>query len=188
MTGSSEDFPGFEAFFRVDHAPLVAFLIKLGFEREVAADAAEEAMLALLQCWSEVGKPRAYVRSAARHAAIRQVQRDRERLPRTVAGGWVTPDHTGDPYDRVDDELDAIGVMTRLLSALPERQRLVFAWHLDGFSNIDIAEHLEMRPTTVSSTLRHARNRLQELIGNPPHRPAALEGGAHLGQLPRRDV
>jgi RNA polymerase sigma-70 factor (ECF subfamily) len=187
VTDASESYPGFEEFYRADHARLVTFLIKLGFDRELAADAAEEAMLAVLQCWSDVRNPRAYVRAAARHAAIHQVERDRERLPRSIAGGWSTPEHA-DPFDGVDEAMDALNLMTRLLGRLPEKQRLIFAWHLDGFTNIEIAHYLEMRPATVSSNLRHARNRLRLSLGDPPQFPVALEGGARHDQFPRRDV
>lgn len=55
----------FDAFFRADFPPLVAFLCKAGFEVEIARDVAVEAMLHALEAWPVPEDPRAWVRRVA---------------------------------------------------------------------------------------------------------------------------
>ena len=141
----------FDAFFRADFPPLVAFLCKSGFEVETARDVAAEAMLHALEAWPALEDPRAWVRRVA------------SRL--LDAAGDVRADWTlaGDPRDDeklsalVDQHADLLG----LLAALPGQQRMVLAWSLDGFTPAQIAEALRIAPATVRSNLRHVRERLR---------------------------
>jgi RNA polymerase sigma-70 factor (ECF subfamily) len=141
----------FDAFFRADFPPLVAFLCKAGFEVETARDVAAEAMLHALEAWPVTGDPRAWVRRVA------------GRLLDTSGG--PEPDWTlaGDPQDDaalaglVEQHSGLLG----LLASLPGQQRLVLTWSLDGFTPSQIAEALRIAPATVRSTLRHVRERLR---------------------------
>ena len=58
-----------------------------------------------------------------------------------------------------------------MVRRLPERQRHVFAWHLEGFSCGQIAKIEQMTEATVRSHLRHARDRLAQWL-----QPATQEG------------
>ncbi|WP_439382023.1 RNA polymerase sigma factor [Amycolatopsis lexingtonensis] len=143
----------FDAFFRADFAPLVAFLCKAGFEVETARDAAAEAMVHALEAWPALDDPRAWVRRVA---------------GRLLDGaGDARADWTlaGDP--REDRELavlvDQHAGLIDLLASLPGRQRMVLAWSLDGFTPAQIADALRIAPATVRSTLRHVRERLRRL-------------------------
>ena len=49
------------------------------------------------------------------------------------------------------------------LSGRP-RQRQVLAWSLDGFSPKEIAEHLQMTPEAVRSSLSLARHAVAEIL------------------------
>lgn len=147
--------------FRDDYGPLVAFLRKSGFGRDQAEDAASEAMTCAYESWSQIESPRAWVRTVAYRIACSQAKRAHEEAPRALAGGWVTS---------IQDDIDDIDVVEAaeerdellgLLQQLPGQQRLVMAWHLDGFRTKEISEGLGMPPATVRSTLRHARNRLK---------------------------
>lgn len=150
----------FDEFFRRDFGRLVAFLIKMGFGREHAQDAAAEAMCAAFRQWNTLSRPTAWVRSAAYRIATKQVRRDRDDIKHAIAGGWLEDINTSDTGDREDwSELLA------LLSGLPCTQRLVFVWRLDGFTPAEIALQLQMTPSTVRSTLRHARHRLKTQLG-----------------------
>jgi DNA-directed RNA polymerase specialized sigma24 family protein len=61
------------------------------------------------------------------------------------------------------DQADQVGPdqAVRAIQQLPRQQRLVMAWHLDGFDTKEISDQLNMPPATVRSHLRHARGRLK---------------------------
>lgn len=151
----------FDEFFRDEYGPLLAFLQKIGFERAQAEDAASEAMACACQGWSRINQsPRGWVRKAAYRIACDQVSRARDEPLRAVAGGWAVPCH----YDAdVIVLIEEQKLIVRLLQQLPQQQRLVIAWHLDGFDTNEVSDQLNMPPATVRSTLRHARKRLRGL-------------------------
>ncbi|MGW4526623.1 RNA polymerase sigma factor [Amycolatopsis sp. NPDC004378] len=142
---------GFDAFFRADFPPLVAFLCKAGFEVETARDVAAEAMLHALEAWPTLEDPRAWVRRVAGRLLD--------------AAGDARADWTpaGDPQD--DEKLAALvdqhAGLIDLLASLPGQQRMVLAWSLDGFTPTQIANALRIAPATVRSNLRHVRERLR---------------------------
>lgn len=161
----------FDEFFRSDLLPLIAFLRKAGFEREDAQDAAAEAMTCAFRRWRTVQQPRAWVRKVAFRIAARQVQRSRDSLARTTVNGLEDARHQEeDQTAAVDERLRILN----LLNGLPHQQRIAMAWHLEGFSAPEIAEHMEIQASTVRSALRYARQKLRaEWHG---------EGGAFDGQ------
>jgi RNA polymerase sigma-70 factor (ECF subfamily) len=141
----------FDAFFRADFAPLVAFLCKAGFEVEAARDVAAEAMLHALEAWPTLEDPRAWVRRVAGRLLD---------APGDARADWTL---AGDPRD--GEELAGLveqhAGLIDLLASLPGKQRMVLAWSLDGFTPAQIAEALRIAPATVRSTLRHVRERLR---------------------------
>ena len=148
----------FDAFFRAEFPPLVAFLCKAGFEVETARDVAAEAMLHALEAWPVAGDPRAWIRGVA------------GRLSDAAGDARADWSLAGDPRD--DEELAALvekhAGLIDLLASLPGRQRMVLAWSLDGFTPAQIAEALRITPSTVRSTLRHVRERLRRQQGARP--------------------
>ncbi|MGK3202915.1 RNA polymerase sigma factor [Amycolatopsis sp. MEPSY49] len=155
----------FDAFFRADFPPLVAFLCKAGFEVEIARDVAVEAMLHALEAWPVPEDPRAWVRRVAGRLldAVDDARAD-----------W-TPD---DPQD--DEKLavlvDQHAGFIDLLASLPGQQRMVLAWSLDGFTPTQIANALRIAPATVRSNLRHVRERLRRHRAAPPGDQRDREG------------
>ncbi|GAA3879168.1 sigma-70 family RNA polymerase sigma factor [Saccharothrix violaceirubra] len=147
----------FDEFFRADFARLIAYLGKLGFRREDAEDAAEEAMTILYTRWSQVEHPGAWVRSAARRCASRFARREQERGAREALGG--TLGHDGAHH------VEEVLWLTDELARLPTRERDVVALRVEGFSAAEIATILAVRPATVRSHLRNARKRLLTCTG-----------------------
>ncbi|MFE2751121.1 RNA polymerase sigma factor [Actinosynnema sp. NPDC059335] len=152
---------GFDEFFRRELTPLVAFVRRAGFGLEQAKDAAQEAMTRAYEEWSRLRWPRAWVRTVAYRTAVVEAARTRDGLLRAVSGGWTVSTHD-------DPDVAALGEehewLLRALGSLPERQRLVMAWFLDGFDQAEIADQLDASPTTVRSNLRHARTALKTLF------------------------
>ncbi|MFI9008814.1 RNA polymerase sigma factor [Actinosynnema sp. NPDC053489] len=148
----------FDEFFRRELAPLVAFVRRAGFGWEQAKDAAQEAMIKAYQDWTGIRRPRAWVRSVAHRVAVAEVVRARDGVLRAVSGGWTASTHHDPDVAALGEEHERL---LAALRALPGRQRLVMAWHLDGFDHVEIAAQLDVPPTTVRSNLRHARNALK---------------------------
>lgn len=150
----------FEAFFRRQYPSLVRHLALQRFGRDVAADAAQNAMLKLLLATRPIECPEAWIRLVAKHEALDMV--DRAGRERTVArrSAQVGEHH---PSTTPQDALAEGGLVLDQLRKLPPRQREVMAWHLDGFTPSEIAENLGISRATVDSNLRHARERLRAL-------------------------
>jgi RNA polymerase sigma-70 factor (ECF subfamily) len=150
----------FTAFFDRDFDRLVGFLCKSGYDREIARDAAAEAMTELLRQWSEVTAPKAWVRTVGSRIAFRLLAEGPRSVKAAIAGCWSTTDRADDRTRAVVEEQPAV---VALLRQLPDVQREVMAWHLDGFDPAEIAAITGSTPTTVRSNLRHARERMKQL-------------------------
>lgn len=175
----------FDDYFAAAYPRLVKFLIIEGFGWADAQDVAQEALADLYRHWAEVGHRDAWVRTVARRTAVKLAQRDRDRLRRTVRGGWVTPDST-DPLAAVEERFASDQRMSKLLAVLSDRQREVLAWALDGFSPTEIAHQIgNITPATVRSTLSQARERLKLLLDEPRVTPASTVEGGGSHDLPR---
>jgi RNA polymerase sigma factor (sigma-70 family) len=162
MSGSSTpDDEGYEEFFSSEYGLVVSFLCKAGFDYQVADDSTQEAMVSAYRAWSTITHPRGWIRTAAHRVAIRKAALVRDELPLLVARGYVPADDDGTQWHRhfeLHDEL------VRALALLPERQRVVMAWHLDGFLDEEISRATGMKMSTVRSNLRHAREKLRKKL------------------------
>ncbi|MFD3722103.1 RNA polymerase sigma factor [Streptomyces sp. NPDC058674] len=156
----------FEAFFRRDYPNLVRHVQMLGYDRDAASDAAQQAMTLLLQEGGSVTSPRAWVRITARRVALRDRVRDRRReeLSAEAARKALLPN--SGPEESVECESEAQFVL-ETIRGLPPQQRQALAWHYDGFSAQEIAEMLDVKRSTVDSNLRHARARVRAIYAKP---------------------
>lgn len=151
----------FDAFVRKDHAALVFHLVVLGFHQQLAQDAAQEAVTMLFLKWSTVDNPRAWVRVTGRRVALRLRERElRQQDLQVEASQHTSTDSVADPFLHVQERSEE-AVVLEVLWSLPEAQRLVMAWHFDGYGLEEIAELAGKPAATVRSLLRHARNRLR---------------------------
>lgn len=150
----------FDDFFRADFARLVAFLRKAGFDPALAEDAAAEGMARAYRRWAVVDHPSAWVRKVGYRYALDQSRRLRTGVEHAVEASGAGPVAVGDPAATVGDR----DVLLGLLARLPGRQRLVMAWHLEGYATDEIAGVLDLTDATVRSHLRHARAALRSMI------------------------
>lgn len=161
MSEDPPDREGFSEFYCTEYVLVVAFLRKVGFDYHRAEEATAQAVHSAYEEWPKIRtNPRGWVRKVAYRLAVRDAKAERTRLTRLVGKGYGTlvADGTA-PYEQVDqDEL-----LVRTLAQLSPRQRCVMAWHLDGFTNQEIAKMLGIRQATVRSNLRHARDRLKQI-------------------------
>jgi hypothetical protein len=78
----------FTAFFDRDFDRLVGVLCKSGYDREIARDAAAEAMTEQLRQWSEVTAPKAWVRTVGSRIAFRLVAKGPRSVKAALTGCW----------------------------------------------------------------------------------------------------
>ena len=155
---------GYEEFFASEYGLVVSFLCKAGFDYQVADDSTQEAMVSAYRDWVKITNPRGWIRTAAHRVAVRKAALLRDELPQLVARGYVPTAEDGtERYRHVElhDEL------LRVLALLPDRQRLVMVWHMDGFSDEEISRTTGMKESTVRSNLRHAREKLRKNLADP---------------------
>lgn len=153
--------PGsFDEFYR-QSPRVVTYLVYCGAELEAAKDAVQEAMLTAYQRWGRIQHPHAWIRRVAWRNWFKRLKGD----ARTVAvaetqaedGVWP-PRPVPDDVNLKDEQRAVIEVLYRL----PGQQRVVMALSVDGLGPFEIADFLEMTPSTVRSNLRHARRRLEQ--------------------------
>jgi len=170
--------------FYADHYPrLVKVLCVLGASLEEAEDAAQKAMADFAQRASDGRAPSraggAYVLTAARHYFIKERQRDRDRQPRELHGGHLTPEgHLDDQLTAWEDQQ----YVERLLAPLSDAQREVIERVMDGMKTPEIAAELGKTEETIRQNLKKGRDRLKQ---EPEIAPIASRN-AQAQSLPRR--
>lgn len=157
------------------HAGLVS-RIAATYERRPALieELAQDIFLAVfqaLQTYRGEASMRTFIARVAHNVCIDHVRRAVRRPPETdVSLAAGIPDSRADPAD----EIDLAQQRERLLSAvrhldLPLRQ--VISLHLEGFSNLEIANALSLTPGNVGVRLHRARTVLEkQMTGTPPEK------------------
>ncbi|MFJ9121257.1 RNA polymerase sigma factor [Streptomyces sp. NPDC102394] len=153
-----------------DRPYLLRFLLRHGATFPEAEDAVHSAFVELMRARQPVHSPRAWLRTVALRAFLRQmVPEDPEqdladRLAETRVD-WHTPLQAAELSDQQRRVLQA-------LIELPFKQRTVLAWHLDGFSTAEIAEAMSMEKAAVLQNLSRARRTLKQQLGITDRRSA----------------
>jgi RNA polymerase sigma factor (sigma-70 family) len=165
----------FDQFFRREFGALVAFVRKLGYDLEDSQDAAAEAMHDAYRHWARIEAPLAWIRVAAQRIALSQAQRRRRGFAGAVRIWAGSRENMTDQMADIDGKLRLLA----LLALLPDQQRVVIVWYLDGFSTNTIAQCLGISEATVRSTKRHALNLLRKRLDDL--RRLSGEEGARYG-------
>jgi RNA polymerase sigma-70 factor (ECF subfamily) len=154
-------FAGFVDFYKADAERLVGFVIKLGASPHDAADIAQTALSRLLTRWEEVETPRAWTRKTATRLFLKSIPAgQREVCTETVP---ELPTKLLSP-EACAENAAAAREINELLDALPSQQRMVMAWRMDNFTNIEIAQVLNTTPAAIATAYQRARNSLREVI------------------------
>lgn len=156
----------FLTFVREECVPLIRFLIRTGASLPDSQSAAQEAFTAACEllgnrpsAWAAIANQRAWIRTVARRALTRPPGRHRRRAqPVTLppfeyvndeAWSWTEDD----AVDRVALDFD----VRRALSGLPEPQRLVMVYAMDGFTTQVIAVETGMPEPRAARLLALAK-------------------------------
>ncbi|MHC4574628.1 MAG: sigma-70 family RNA polymerase sigma factor [Planctomycetota bacterium] len=132
----------------------------------LAEDAAQEAFIAAYECLGQLREPGAFAgwfrKVLFKHCerALRKRKMSAHSLTGAVeiSAGDACPAGAAEKREIKEKVLKAIG-------ELPERQRMVtMLFYINGYSQKDIAEFLEVPVTTVKKRLSDSRNRLKERV------------------------
>jgi RNA polymerase sigma-70 factor (ECF subfamily) len=161
---SSEDsLRHFVRWYGAEHARLFGSLVALSGDRELAAEATDEALSRALQHWERVramDSPEGWTYRVAVNVMRRLARRrnmERRVLGRLARGATVVASQPA-PGDEVWD----------LVRALPERQRTaVVLRYVADLAEADVAAAMSVTRGTVASTLAAARRALADVLAEP---------------------
>ncbi len=161
-----------EAAYRQEYGQVVASLIKLTGDWELAEDCAQEALATALERWPRDGvpdKPGAWLMRVARNQAIDRLRREALGLAKLQQLDRPEPQPRADSFG--DDRLELIFACCH--PALPlEHQVALTLRTLSGLSTADIAHAFLVTEATMSRRLIRAKQKIRE-AGIPFRVPAA---------------
>lgn len=176
---TEEQLAAFSDFYRAEFTHVLRFLSYQGATWEEAAEATQEAFTKLLDSWSEVRAPRAWVRKVSERIYIRMAKAQKRV---TGVGSDLLLEQnlrpSPDPPWASAVEAQEIQEVRALLSHLPDTQRYVLMLHMFDVNNREIAQELKIAESTVRSHIRHSRSRLMRLLNRQDAR-----AGDHLASL-----
>ncbi|HEY7099702.1 MAG TPA: RNA polymerase sigma factor [Terriglobales bacterium] len=158
-----------EAVYRSDWGRIVATLIRLVGDFDLAEESAQEAFTAAIDQWQETGVPefpRAWIIQTARHKAIDRIRRNAnfsEKLESYVNSGMVRTIEEPD-YDNVeipDDQLRLIFTCCHPALA-PDAQVALTLRTLCGLETDEIARAFLVPPTTMAQRLVRAKRKIRD--------------------------
>ncbi|MER5878478.1 sigma-70 family RNA polymerase sigma factor [Streptomyces sp. NPDC001910] len=167
----------YDDFYRSEFPPLTRHVILLGGTHEEAKDAAQSALIDLLQNWYTVQAPRPWCRKAAAHHFLRSDIKE-NRADLSARTDFIARRGSDDSYVLRSPLEEWEFVVNFVENHLVGNQRRVMAWNIDGFEPQEIARQLGMSPATVRSNLRHARKKLATALGKEYPELAGSAGDA----------
>jgi len=157
---------GFEAWYRREHPRLLAAMVVVCGDLEVARDHSAEAFARALERWDRVEvmeNPAGWTYTVAVNLARRRWRRRASERP--LADG-VVPAGVASSEERVD--------VWRAVASLPLQARTaVVLRYLASMTEAEVATAMGVSVGTVSSSLSVARRRLAVLLSDPKEAPRA---------------
>lgn len=133
--------------------------------RHQAEDLAQDSLLRVLELETPPEQPRAYLHQTARNIAIDTFRRERGREQTTLDTLSAFEAPTGNPEEEVHTAQLAHAIEAAL-SELPLKCRQVFVWQrIDGCSQQEIAERLDLSKNMVEKYMIRAMKHLRERLG-----------------------
>lgn len=155
------DEASFDEFYLSTREVVLRQLAAMTLDRELAADAVQEAYARAWQRWprvSRLGEPSAWVRTVAWRLAVSQFRR------RAVARRMLRRLER-DPMEAEASADVAIDVVTALRALSAEHRRVLVLHEMVGMSVREIAAEMGVAEGTVKSRLFRARERLGVALG-----------------------
>jgi RNA polymerase sigma factor (sigma-70 family) len=146
----------FAAFYRVEAAFLVRFLLGVGANVRDAVDAAGHAFAEVRTRWRQLTDPRTYLRRIAINELDTLLTHPYSGSTSAFRDSWATG-----LIEQACQQEDIQRLLTALRT-LPRRDREILAWHRDGYTAGDIAEILGINLSAVQASLRAAIDALRQ--------------------------
>lgn len=167
MTGNAD--AAVEGLYRSDWGRIVAALIRVTGDFEIAEEAAQEAFTVAVDQWRDAGIPefpRAWIIQTARHKAIDRIRRmtlHRERIEEYAAGGLnQTVEEPGYEWEEIPDERLRL-IFTCCHPALGlEAQVALTLRTLGGLETDEIARAFLVPPATMAQRLVRAKRKIRD--------------------------
>jgi RNA polymerase sigma factor (sigma-70 family) len=160
---------GFIKFYDAEYDPVVRFVVYCGARLQSAEEAAQEAFshawerYVLPGTWEEeIANPRAWIRKVALNC-YKRPPGPRKRPEMVLVPEF--PDLPNEADNFADLSLETLSVLDVLHSLDPELQA-VMAFHLDGFTAVEIGGQLSIDPQKVRDRLKKARKILARKLGS----------------------
>lgn len=152
--------------FEEHHASLFRYLARLTGDADVAADAAQEAFVRLVERPPAPGQTRAWLFRVGVNAA-RLAERTRGRRRRILDGAPERAPMGDAPAgpDELAVRAEERARVRRALDALPERDRTILLMREEGFTHREIAEAVGTTTPSVGTMVARALNRLAAELG-----------------------
>ena len=155
--------------YRADWGRIVATLIRLVGDFDVAEEAAQEAFAVAAEQWPAAGVPdypRAWIIQTARHKAIDRIRRRarlEEKVDAYVAAGFgqALADRDYDPHEIADDSLRLIFTCCHPALAL-EAQVALTLRTLGGLETDEIARAFLVPTTTMAQRIVRAKSKIRD--------------------------
>jgi RNA polymerase sigma factor (sigma-70 family) len=150
-----------EALFAEHHAALFRYLARLTGDPDVAADAAQEAFVRLLEKPPAAGQTRAWLFRVGTNAALETTRTRTRRLALANAAPERMPVGDAPPTPADDAERAATrDRVRRALAGLAERDRMVLLLREEGFSHREIAGQVGTTTGSVGTMIARSLDRL----------------------------
>lgn len=154
-----------EALFARHHEPLHRYLARLTGDPELAADAAQEAFVRLLEQRPPPEEPRPWLFKVATNV-VRDTARARQRHQVLRMDGKARGAHGDSPRspEGVVDRETARRMMRLALDALSEKEKQALLMREEGFKHREIAEALGTTTGSIGTLLRRAIGKAAERL------------------------
>ena len=156
--------------FDAHHDTLFRYLVRFCGDRDLAADAAQEAFVRIIERPPPNGATRAWLFRVATNVILesRRTAWRRRRLLEGAAGRAPMADPPRDPHELVEARDDHARVVAAL-SALSPKERSAVLMREEGFAHREIAEALGTTTGSVGTLLARALDRLGKALLSSTH-------------------
>lgn len=155
--------PDLELVFRSHYPYVVAVANRVLRSSAEAEDVAQEVFVSFARSDVLASEARAWLTIAATHTALNALRSERRRVARelSVADESNAPDAASQVLALAEQQR-----VRDALAKLPRKQAVVLVLRYSGLSYADIAEAIQLSPSSVGTTLRRAESALRKELSD----------------------